>query len=284
MPTVGKTNPRFAAAIVRAARPTMSNSPKKTANGAARAPDSSPDLSSPPASDIEDAPTIGSSHYFHKTSTTSIKQELPSREPTPETGDLVPPIPPESKKQKQTSPKKKKKAVPAKQKAAPPPTPAPPNWEEIYSLVQTMRRENPTAPVDTMGCEHLHSRSASPIDRRFQTLISLMLSSQTKDTVNAVAMEKLHTQLPTGLNLNSILEVEPAVLGKLIDVVGFHRRKTEYIKKTAVILRDEWNGDIPDTAEGLMSLPGVGPKMAHLCMSSAWGKTEGIGVDVHVHR
>ena len=33
-----------------------------------------------------------------------------------------------------------------------------------------------------------------------------------------------------------------------------------------------------------MSLPGVGPKMAYLCMSGAWGKTQGIGVDVHVHR
>lgn len=33
-----------------------------------------------------------------------------------------------------------------------------------------------------------------------------------------------------------------------------------------------------------MSLPGVGPKMAYLCMSSAWGRDEGIGVDVHVHR
>ena len=57
-----------------------------------------------------------------------------------------------------------------------------------------------------------------------------------------------------------------------------------YIKQSAVILRDEWNGDIPDTIEGLTSLPGVGPKMAYLCMSVAWDRTEGIGVDVHVHR
>lgn len=49
-------------------------------------------------------------------------------------------------------------------------------------------------------------------------------------------------------------------------------------------MRDEWNGDIPDTIEGLTSLPGVGPKMGYLCLSVAWNKTEGIGVDVHVHR
>jgi endonuclease-3 len=60
--------------------------------------------------------------------------------------------------------------------------------------------------------------------------------------------------------------------------------KTKYIKQTAEILRDKWNSDIPDTIEGLVSLPGVGPKMAYLTLSAAWGRDEGIGVDVHVHR
>ncbi len=31
-------------------------------------------------------------------------------------------------------------------------------------------------------------------------------------------------------------------------------------------------------------MPGVGPKMAYLTLSAAWGRDEGIGVDVHVHR
>ena len=61
---------------------------------------------------------------------------------------------------------------------------------------------------------------------------------------------------------------------------------TRYIKQAAEILRDHHNSDIPTTIEGLMSLPGVGPKMAHLCMAAdnGWGRVEGIGVDVHVHR
>lgn len=36
--------------------------------------------------------------------------------------------------------------------------------------------------------------------------------------------------------------------------------------------------------EGLLELPGVGPKMAFLALQTAWGKNEGIAVDVHVHR
>ena len=124
-----------------------------------------------------------------------------------------------------------------------------------------------------------------PQDKRFQTLIALMLSSQTKDTTNAIAMRRLQTELPSpGLTLENILVVEPAKLNEMIFVVGFHNNKTKYIKATALILRDQYGGDIPDTIEGLMSLPGVGPKMAYLCLSAAWGRTEGIGVDVHVHR
>ena len=118
-----------------------------------------------------------------------------------------------------------------------------------------------------------------------------MLSSQTKDTSNAVAMSRLINELPPhppgapqGLNLENILAVDPKLLNELIWAVGFHNNKTRYIKAAAEILRDKYAGDIPDTIEGLMELPGVGPKMAYLCLSSAWGRTEGIGVDVHVHR
>ena len=36
--------------------------------------------------------------------------------------------------------------------------------------------------------------------------------------------------------------------------------------------------------EDLVKLPGIGPKMGYLALSCAWGKNDGIGVDVHVHR
>lgn len=112
-----------------------------------------------------------------------------------------------------------------------------------------------------------------------------MLSSQTKDTSTALAIRRLQTSLPPpGLTLSNILSVAPATLNALIHPVGFHNNKTKYIKATAALLVEKFDSDIPTTAEALMSLPGVGPKMAYLCMSAAWGRTEGIGVDVHVHR
>lgn len=172
---------------------------------------------------------------------------------------------------------------------------APPsNWEAMYASVKAMRSPGGpagNAAVDTMGCERLAQADASPRDQRLHTLIALMLSSQTKDTTNAVAMRRLQTELPAhkpgappGLNLANLLAVEPEELNRLIWAVGFHNNKTKYIKQAAVMLRDRWDGDIPDSIEGLTSLPGVGPKMAYLCLSAAWDRTEGIGVDVHVHR
>ncbi|KDN71842.1 putative HhH-GPD superfamily base excision DNA repair protein [Colletotrichum sublineola] len=172
-------------------------------------------------------------------------------------------------------------------------TEPPSDWESIYDAVKRMRLHGiaRNAAVDTMGCERLFHPDASERDRRYHILIALMLSSQTKDTVNAVAMKRLMTELPPhepgapgGLNLENVLAVDPAFLNELIWAVGFHNNKTKYIKAAAEILRDRFDGDIPDTIEGLTSLPGVGPKMAYLCLSAAWDRTEGIGVDVHVHR
>ena len=57
-----------------------------------------------------------------------------------------------------------------------------------------------------------------------------------------------------------------------------------YIKRTSHILKDRYESDIPNTPELLCQLPGVGPKMAHLVMKTAWNMTTGIAVDTHVHR
>ncbi|KAI9481286.1 MAG: DNA glycosylase [Benjaminiella poitrasii] len=156
--------------------------------------------------------------------------------------------------------------------------------EHVQRVDLKPAREKEKAPVDTMGCERLAETAASPVVQRFQTLVSLMLSSQTKDTVTSVAVSRLQTHLPGGLTLQSILDVDEVQLDKLIANVGFHKKKAEFLKRTALILRDQYGGDIPDTVQGLTSLPGVGPKMAYLTLQVAWNKNIGIGVDVHVHR
>lgn len=157
---------------------------------------------------------------------------------------------------------------------------APANWQKLYENILEMRKDK-TAPVDSMGCEKVQEMSRDPKIQRFHCLVSLMLSSQTKDEVNFAAMQRLRSQ---GLTVPFILDVSDKTLGELIYPVGFWRRKVVYLKKTAKILEDKYDNDIPDNVDDLCKLPGVGPKMAHLCMNIAWKKQSGIGVDTHVHR
>lgn len=156
----------------------------------------------------------------------------------------------------------------------------PPNWKEFLINLRNMRSNN-DAPVDTMGCHLSGDAKAAPEVYRYQCLISLMLSSQTKDQVTFAAMERLRAR---GLTIDNVLAMSDDELGKLIYPVGFWKTKVKYIKKTTQTLKEQYNGDIPDSVEKLCKLTGVGPKMAHICMLVAWDKVTGIGVDTHVHR
>ncbi|XP_012373190.2 endonuclease III-like protein 1 isoform X2 [Octodon degus] len=142
-------------------------------------------------------------------------------------------------------------------------------------------RSRKDAPVDQLGAEHCYDSSAPPKVRRYQVLLALMLSSQTKDQVTAGAMQRLRAR---GLTVDSILQTDDNTLGKLIYPVGFWRTKVKFIKQTSAILQQHYNGDIPASLSELVALPGVGPKMAHLAMAVAWGIVSGIAVDTHVHR
>ncbi|TMW56455.1 hypothetical protein Poli38472_006465 [Pythium oligandrum] len=162
----------------------------------------------------------------------------------------------------------------------------PEHWQTVMEGIQEMRAAQ-VADVDVAGIEVFYDEEAYPPHiARFRVLISAMLSSQTKDPVNAAAMKRLTTH---GLTVQSMLEVDEAELAQIIRPVGFFNNKAKYIKQVAQILKDRAGEDnevidIPNTYDDLVALPGVGPKMAHLIMSCAWKTTVGICVDTHVHR
>ena len=159
----------------------------------------------------------------------------------------------------------------------------PDDWEELFTRLATWRRNN-EAPVDVVGCHCLADTSLEPKVVRFQHLVSLMLSSQTKDATTAAAVKNLQTKLTGGLTPQAVVKAGVSAVDACIDKVGFHQNKAKYVVEAASRIITEFGGDIPKTVEGLTSLKGVGPKMAFLCMQVAWDKTVGIGVDVHVHR
>jgi endonuclease-3 len=156
----------------------------------------------------------------------------------------------------------------------------PHDWERIYNLVKELRVDK-TAPCDIDGGEALPEKHLGQKVYRYQVLTALMLSSQTKDAIVGEAMRGLQKH---GLTVENIHSTEDTILNQLIGRVGFHNNKTKYIKQVAEILVLQYNGDIPRTADEMIALPGVGPKMAYIVESIVYGTSSGIGVDTHMHR
>jgi endonuclease-3 len=195
------------------------------------------------------------------------------------------PVTPEATISSSSSPTKKAPSTKEKKKRIskkpPPVARSPPaGWQAIYSLVEELRHDR-SAPVDTDGSEALPDKSADPKTYRFQILVALMLSSQTKDVVVGDTMRSLQRH---GLTVDQIIATSPEDLNALIFKVGFHNNKTKYIKQVVTILRDDYDGDIPPSADALVDLPGVGPKMAFIVDNVAWNIVSGLGSDTHMHR
>ena len=115
----------------------------------------------------------------------------------------------------------------------------------------------------------------------FEMLVAVILSAQcTDDRVNKTTpaiFEKYST--PKDFN-----EMPLEVLEELIHPCGFYKNKAKNIKLTAKKIEEEYNSQVPDTMEDLLSLPGVGRKTANVVMLEAFNKPQGIAVDTHAKR
>ncbi|HET6497687.1 MAG TPA: endonuclease III [Coriobacteriia bacterium] len=118
-------------------------------------------------------------------------------------------------------------------------------------------------------------------DGPFQLLISVILSAQTTDAgVNKVT-PALFESFP---DARSLASADPAAVEELIRPTGFFRNKTKAIMGAARMITAEYDGEVPDTMDDLVRLPGVARKTANIVISNAFGKIEGIAVDTHVFR
>ena len=161
-----------------------------------------------------------------------------------------------------------------------------PDYQKAYQIIKEFRAAN-QADVDIYGCA-ICSDYKDP-HWRYHILTALQLSSQTRDPITFQTMQDLKA---FGLNPRFIAKTKPEELNPVISKVGFHRKKTQYMISTAQQLVKEHDSkfadnpvvEMPNDIEDILSLPGIGPKMAHLFMQEAWDIPTGIGVDTHVHR
>ncbi len=114
----------------------------------------------------------------------------------------------------------------------------------------------------------------------FRILIGTVLSIRTKDETTAVACERLFKLAD---NPETMLTLPEKTVDSTIYPVGFHTTKARNILEICRILVGDFNSNVPDDIDTLVTLPGVGRKTANLVVTIGYGKP-GICVDVHVHR
>jgi endonuclease-3 len=117
-------------------------------------------------------------------------------------------------------------------------------------------------------------------DTVFKSLVSVMLSAQSRDANTAKATAKLFAvaQTPT-----EILALPEERLQALIKDAGLYRMKARNIRRLCEALLASGAGEIPRTREALMRLPGVGRKSADIMLRFVFGEAA-IAVDTHVFR
>jgi len=115
----------------------------------------------------------------------------------------------------------------------------------------------------------------------FELLVSTILSAQCTDLmVNKVAPNLLG-KFPTPRKLAA---ATPRTVEKIIHSTGFFRQKTKSLLNASKKIVTDFGGEVPDTMEGLLTLPGVARKTANCVLGTAFGKNEGVVVDTHVGR
>ena len=154
-------------------------------------------------------------------------------------------------------------------------------FEEDYKLILEMRKKK-TAPVDTLGSSNcIKQKNIDFKTYKFQNLVSLMLSSQTKDDITYSTTQKL---VEYGLTIDNMIKIPIEKLTEIIFKVSFHNNKSKSIKKLAEILREKYNDNAPENFNEIIKLPGIGKKMGILYMKECLNKIEGIAVDTHIHK
>lgn len=138
--------------------------------------------------------------------------------------------------------------------------------------IEILRRLHKLYPEATCALEH---KSA------LHLLTATILSAQcTDDRVNKVT-PGLFRKYPTAADFAKAI---PEQLEELIRSTGFFRNKAKSLMGAGRVIIEKFSGQVPDTMESLLELPGVARKTANVVLGTWFGKNEGVVVDTHVGR
>lgn len=135
-------------------------------------------------------------------------------------------------------------------------------------VIERLKREYPDA-----GC-------TLDYDQAWKLLVSVRLAAQcTDERVNKI-VEVLYDKYPY---VNALAEADVEDIENIVRPCGLGKSKARDISACMKILKEEYDGKVPDDFDALLKLPGVGRKSANLIMGDVFGKPA-IVTDTHCIR
>ncbi|MBD3388051.1 MAG: endonuclease III [Candidatus Altiarchaeales archaeon] len=147
---------------------------------------------------------------------------------------------------------------------------AAPSPDHAGEILAVLKRVYPRAPKTAL--EH-----RTPLEM----LVATILSAQCTDARVNVVTRELFRKYRTAEDYANARQED---LEKDIRSTGFYRNKAKNIRGAAGRIVEEYGGEVPDTMDDLLTLPGVARKTANIVLFAAFDRVEGIAVDTHVKR
>lgn len=114
----------------------------------------------------------------------------------------------------------------------------------------------------------------------WKLLIMGRLSAQCTDKRVNIVSNVLFDRYPT---LNDLADGDINEIENIIKPCGLYKVKARNIKDECIMIRDNFNGIVPDNMDDLLKLPGIGRKIANLILGDVFGKPA-IVADTHCIR
>jgi len=115
----------------------------------------------------------------------------------------------------------------------------------------------------------------------FQMMIAVVLSAQCTDARVNLITPNIFKKYPSP---KDFANMDIKLLEELIHPCGFYKNKAKNLKAASIKIVNEYNGELPNSMEELITLPGVGRKSANVIMLEAFNSPQGIAIDTHAKR
>ena len=142
------------------------------------------------------------------------------------------------------------------------------------------KKELALAVIERLKIAYPDSGCSLDYDEAWKLLVSVRLAAQCTDARVNVVVEDLYAKFP---DINALANADVDEIEAIVRPCGLGKSKARDISACMRMLRDDFNCNVPDDFDALLSLPGVGRKSANLIMGDVFGKPA-IVTDTHCIR